>query len=102
VGTSLRKETTVIVTVVLTYTGGGRHKSPHVLDIDAWHAYRDAKGRLHTPSHHVQVPAPMPQNVTDGLRHGIAVLNQRLQARVNPFTIPETADLEEWAFRMVG
>lgn len=72
------------------------------LDIIASHAYRDAQGRLINPVHKRHLEAPYPQSVTEGLRAGIFRLNRLLVDQGNPFAVPETAEPEEAAWRLVG
>lgn len=92
----------MIIQVQFSFQGGGVHKLPYTLDIDASHAYRDAKGRLVTPSHHRQVAHPMPKSITEGLKAGISQLDWLLRARHNPFAVADEGEPEERAFRLVG
>lgn len=92
----------MIITVVLTYRHAPTSVHTATLDIDAKHAYRDARGRLVTPVHHRQVPARYPTSITEGLRDGIAQLDWMMRNKANPFSVPETGDPEEMAWRLVG
>lgn len=92
----------MILNVQFTWRTEGGVNGREVLDIRAYHSYRDEKGRLVTPSHERQVVMPAPQSAGEGLRRGIYALHRLLVDRDDPFRVPATADPEEAAWRLVG
>jgi len=92
----------MIIVVELHYRHAPTTTHRDTLDIVAKHSYRDPKGRLITPTHKRRVQAAYPQSAVDGLNEGISVLYGLLAAHRDKFVLPETADLEESAFRLVG